>query len=215
MKTDNISPKGLMKNLSRFIALMLWLPLLCASCSDKEEPEILVSISLTGEIQTFDAAGGEQTLNFNSTTTWTAATDQAWCTVSPANGPAGECSIAIHTEPNDGPDERKATVTLTSSTHDKISQQITIIQTERKDFGRILITHVNQLFKTPTLTGQDLKGSIFWGDTQQEEYKPGASHSYKNEGPHTVTLECWGAEEIVLSDITGVTELNLTDFSDK
>ena len=106
-------------------------------------------------------------------------------------------------------ESREGTITIK---HEKISQEITIVQEGRKDFGRLLITHENQLFKVPTLIGKNLKGSILWGDTQKEDYKTEASHTYKNGGSHTVTLESWGAEEVVLSDIVGVTELNLTDF---
>lgn len=474
MSISDIQKKELMKNLQKFIVLTLCLPLLWTSCSDKEEPEIF-SISIDGGVQTFSTTGGMQTLSFTSSALWTAKTDQSWCTVSPANGPVGKSSIAIHTEENGGPDERNATVTLTSGTvvlpvtitqkqkdaltltsskaevggsggevqvevkanitfeytveesavdwiipmgtkgittsslkftvkknednakregkirihsgelsetftvyqdgaepeliltrneytvgsdateikielksnvpyemklpatdwitekksravssythyisvaanesysarsaeilfvykeknitkkvkitqmqkdailvaqkvyklpgtagnvdfevnanvdfevsvsadwikkvtktraltttplsfsiaenpdiesregtitikHEKISQEITIVQEGRKDFGRLLITHENQLFKVPTLIGKNLKGSILWGDTQKEDYKTGASHTYKNGGSHTVTLESWGAEEVVLSDIVGVTELNLTDF---
>ncbi len=117
--------------------------------------------------------------------------------------------LSFSIEENPDIESREGTITIK---HDKISQQITIAQEGRKDFGRMLITHENQLFKIPTLIGKNLKGSIFWGDTQKEDYKTGTSHTYKNGGPHTVTLESWGAEEVVLSDIVGVTELNLTDF---
>lgn len=465
-----------MKLLQKYIVLIFWIPMFLVACSDKEEETKTFSLNVSGGVQAFDAGGGTQILSVSSSAVWFAVTDQAWCTVSPANGAAGNSSITIYTEENDGLDERNATVTLTSGTvvvpititqkqkdaltitsskaevtasggevavkvkanltfeciieesatdwitplrtrglttsslkfsvkqneevtkregkiiirsggfsetftvyqegvspeliltrneytvgsdtteikielksnvlydmqlpdvdwiteresravssythyltisanescsarraeilfvykekgitkkvtitqmqkdailiaesmykfpseagelnfdvnanvdfevsvsvdwikrvpetralkttplsftieenpigesrkgvitinHGDINQQITIVQEGRKDFSRISITHVNQLFKIPTLVGKNLKGTILWGDnTQQEDYQPGVSHTYLDVRSHIVTIESSGAEEIILPNIIGVSELNLVNF---
>lgn len=93
-----------------------------------------------------------------------------------------------------------------------IRQTIKVIQEGRIDYGRLSITHTNTQFQVPLLVGNDLFGNINWGDGQTENYKKGITYFYTNESEHKMNIECWGAEEVRISGIKGISEINLSEF---
>lgn len=97
-------------------------------------------------------------------------------------------------------------------TSNEVQQTIKIIQNGRIDYGKFSITHTNNLFQIPFLTGNNLIGYIDWGDGETETFQNGIIHSYSNNSLYTTTTECWGAEEIKIEGIQGIVEINLSDF---
>ena len=171
-----------------------------------QKDAILVAESMYG----VSVEAGELTFDVNANVDFEVSVSADWLKRVPETRGLKTTSLSFTVEENPDFTARKGIITVH---HGDISQQITIVQEGRKEvISRISITHVNQLFKIPTLIGKEIKGSVLWGDTQQEDYRAGASHTYKEGTSHTVTIESSGAEEVVLSDIVGVTELDLREF---
>ncbi|MDO4163440.1 MAG: fimbrillin family protein [Bacteroides sp.] len=82
----------------------------------------------------------------------------------------------------------------------------------QSNHGIFAVTHCNADFTLPTFGGTDLLGSIDWGDGTTESYVSTAQHTYDSEDEKTVTVELWGVEEVSLSTLEGIEEIDLTDF---
>lgn len=152
---------------------------------------------------------GKLSFDVNANVDFEVSVSSDWIKRVPETRALKTTPLSFMIEENPVKESREGVITVK---HGNISQQITIVQEGRKVFGRISVTHVNQLFTIPILRGTNVKGVILWGDTQQEEYGVGLLHTYTDGGPHIVTIESPGAEEVMLPDIIGVTELNLEDF---
>ena len=94
-----------------------------------EQPTITLGGSSSSD---FPTDGGSNTLSFTASTDWTAevinSRADAWCSVSPTNGKAGNAQITITTTANDTPDSRSASVILKAGTTQKT---ITVSQKQK------------------------------------------------------------------------------------
>lgn len=113
-----------------------WLLLLAmtfvAACSDGgediEEPDVpptptQPTITLGTTASDFTTDGGSNTISFTASTAWTAevinSRADAWCSVSPTSGKAGDAEITVTTKPNDTPDDRSASIIIKAGTTQK------------------------------------------------------------------------------------------------
>ncbi|MCR5407970.1 MAG: hypothetical protein K6E61_02560 [Bacteroidales bacterium] len=84
-----------------------------------------VTLSETGDL-VLGADGGSVRVVFKATKEWSAASSADWLTLSPASGAAGEAvALTVTVAPNEGYDDREATVTVTS---DQDSKSVKVIQ---------------------------------------------------------------------------------------
>lgn len=94
-----------------------------------EQPTITLGGSSSSD---FPTDGGSNTLSFTASTDWTAevinSRADAWCSVSPTSGKAGNAQITITTTANDTPDSRSASVILKAGTTQKT---ITVSQKQK------------------------------------------------------------------------------------
>lgn len=106
---------------------------------------------------------------------------------------------------------RQALVTITGS---DIRHEVKVTQGGRDDSTFVYIHHTNPVFSIPRISGDRVVGFVNWGDGQpQEEYQADLAHTYSTgQQEHRVTLKVWGAEEIELPTIQGVTEVDLSEF---
>lgn len=82
-----------------------------------------------------------------------------------------------------------------------------------RELSTLQVTHTNKKMNVPVVGGSDgMFGKIYWGDGQSEDYKSKASHTYAEEGTHTIAIESWGAQEITMESLSGVTEIDLSKF---
>lgn len=122
-----------------------WLLLLSmafvAACSDGgediEEPApkptpSQPAITLDVSSADFTTDGGSNTISFTTSEPWTAevlnSRADAWCSVSPTNGKAGDAEITVTTTPNDTPDNRSASIILKAGSTQKT---ITVSQKQK------------------------------------------------------------------------------------
>ena len=84
-----------------------------------EQPEI----TLDATSSDFTTDGGSNVITFNSNVAWTAEVvntrADAWCTVNPTSGAAGDAKITVTTTANDTPDDRTASIIIKAGTASK------------------------------------------------------------------------------------------------
>ena len=125
--------------------LYWWLLLLSmtfvAACSDGGEDVVepdpkptpsKPAITLDVSSADFTTDGGSNTISFTTAAPWTAevlnSRADAWCSVSPTSGPAGDAEITVTTTANDTPDNRSASIVLKAGTTEKT---ITVSQKQK------------------------------------------------------------------------------------
>ncbi|MBQ2151794.1 MAG: BACON domain-containing protein, partial [Bacteroidales bacterium] len=137
------------KDIFYIVPSLLLAGLTLLSCHRKEpvqpekEPSIIEFTDGSSEDILFGLDGGSQTISFKTNYGWSAsfASEPAggWCSISPAEGPAGSNSIKVTASGNTSPDERTAsfkirsgdvekTVTVTQKPSDAISIASTRIE---------------------------------------------------------------------------------------
>ena len=108
--------------------------LILAGCKEPVEP-VVPEITLTsGETAAISDEGGSAEIAFKATDAWTATSSQAWLTVNPNRGWAGETGITVTASANEEYDPRTATVTLTCGSD---SKSVTVTQKQK---GALLIS---------------------------------------------------------------------------
>ena len=106
--------------------------------------------------------------------------------------------------------ERTATITLTDGT---ITQFVDVVQGCDMAEYVLSFTHENSLMKLPSLSGENLTGTIFWGDGQQETLGMTDTHQYVSSGNWNVQMEFVGSSngvEIEFQSLEGVLEIDLS-----
>ncbi len=81
----------------------------------KDDTNPSTDVSLDKTTITFEATGGEQTVNITASKNWTATSDASWLTLSSASG-NGDFALVLTATPNDTTEERTATVTVDTKT---------------------------------------------------------------------------------------------------
>lgn len=97
-----------------FIITLLALMAAAVSCTEKpsqepEEAKIELGCAISNEV---DAEAGEFTIEFTANKAWTAKSNKAWITISPAEGAAGKNSITCSFAANDAAAERSGRVNI-------------------------------------------------------------------------------------------------------
>ena len=201
-----------MKNLLKYI-LFVMIPVCCfSSCSDESEPVVIEpSIELLDDkgIYTIEEKGGTINVKFTSAMEWTASSNLDWCKLSETSGDAGTITLTLTVEPNEDFDGREAVVTLRSK---QITEKFLVKQMERGAV-QVSMKHTNwDYFTLPVFSGNNLNGTIYWGDGKQEDLQKDAAHQYEEEKEYNVTVELTGVNRVTWQDIKGLVEIDLSAF---
>lgn len=90
--------------------------------------------------------------------------------------------------------------------------QITDQMEELKNHGVLRITHNTNNFILPVLNGDNVFGSIDWGDNTNSTYSIGASHIYNMDGKKTSTIESWNSTGFELKELTGIEVIDISHY---
>lgn len=95
-------------------------------------------------------------------------------------------------------------VSLNADNDDMPERELSVLQ----------VTHTNARMNAPVVSGSDgMFGKIYWGDNDSQDYKTNITHTYKDESAsHTIVVESWGAKEVTIDNLSGVTEIDLSQF---
>lgn len=116
--------------MKKHLLFLLSFTLVIFSCSDSDDPVPIIEdplITLNDTKADFTNEGGSQSISFESNKSWTAKTDESWCTLSPTSGDASVKSITVTVAANDTYDDRDCTVTITAGS---LSKTFTVAQVE-------------------------------------------------------------------------------------
>ena len=159
---------------------------------------------------TVDALGGTLDFSINTNVDFQVSISAEWIRQAPSTRGLAEIPLSFIIMANPDLEPREAVISFTAG---ELSQSVKVIQAGRQDKGWLRIVHTNQTFSIPTISGPHFSyGRIEWGDGQEEAYQKEAVHTYQDNGSHTVSIELLGAEEVTLSNLIGVTDLDLTQF---
>lgn len=95
--------------MKKHLFLLLLFCVVLLSCSDSDP-----YMTIENRDYTFEAAGGAQSVVFETNVDWKAVSSLGWCTVSPANGSEGAKGLTITVAANDTYSQRVCKVTFTS-----------------------------------------------------------------------------------------------------
>jgi endoglucanase len=117
-----------MKNIKIYITpVFIFFTVLMFSC--EKESSVDPELTLAKEEVSFSTEGGNQNLAIKSNTTWTAASSESWCTVTPSSGEEGTVQLALAISPNNTNGPREAIITITAGS---LSKEVKVLQTLEK-----------------------------------------------------------------------------------
>lgn len=121
--------------------------------------------------------------------------------------------IAVEIDENSNTSSREGfiVVALVNATEDEY-QRIRIVQEGKLLKGIVSIVHTNWEMMVPVLTGENLSGTVNWGDGNKDDYKPDLVHQYTEGKEYTLVLDHVGAQSIKIPSLEGVTEIDLSEF---
>ena len=117
------------------------------------------------------------------------------------------CVIEVHVEENFERAPRNAKVVITSG---EICHTVLIMQEKSPQRMSLTIGHSGKDLKTPTWEGEDVRGTIDWGDGRSEEYSEGVSHSYDADGEHKASFDMLGSTSFKLDELEDVNHLDIS-----
>ena len=154
--------------------------------------------------------GGTLEFAVNTNVDFAVETSADWIRQAPRSRALEEVLLSFIVDANTGTEDREATITLTA---DNVKQVIKVNQPVNQEPSFLRISFTGSAFTAPLMAGTFFtEATIAWGDGQSEAYKEKATHTYGNEGTYTVTIESKGANSFAMDDLTGVDEIDLSDF---
>ena len=195
-----------MKKIYTYLVLPVLLALGVAACS--EDTPAVPSFELEKSALNVEAAGGTVNLNFQSTFPWTASSDENWCSLTTKKGEGGNITLPLEIRPNEEFESRTANITLRS---EDLLCKVQVIQAAHGAVT-LVVKHTLQNFSIPMFEGKNISGTIQWGDGSQDDYSADLSHDFAEQKEYTTSFVVKGVETVTLNNITGITEMDFTNF---
>lgn len=79
-------------------------------------------------------------------------------------------------------------------------------------YGLLKIYHDKSTIQTPFMLGDNVFGTIKWGDDFSDSYAFDKEHDYTIIGDKEIILETWNSTGFELKDINGVNAIDITDY---
>ena len=83
---------------------------------------------------------------------------------------------------------------------------------ELEGYGVLQITHSASTFVVPELTGDNVFGSVLWGDGTTSTYRVGEEHSYTQENSKALSVETWNSNGFKLKNLIGVESIDISQY---
>lgn len=64
----------------------------------------------------------------------------------------------------------------------------------------------------PAFTGDDVFGTVSWGDGLSESYAPSAVHQFPAASSGNIVIECWNSTGFELNNLSGIETIDLTGY---
>ena len=79
-------------------------------------------------------------------------------------------------------------------------------------YGVLQITHSAPSFVVPELLGDNVFGTVNWGDETSTTYRVGEEHAYERDVEKVVSVETWNSDGFKLKDLIGVTVIDISQY---
>lgn len=93
------------------------------------------------------------------------------------------------------------------------SKDTAVSPTPANPVATVRISHDLFVFTAPDLAGSAPSGTIDWGDGSRESYSAPATHTYTATAPRTVTIKARGVDRMTLTDLEGISAIDLSAFT--
>lgn len=113
-------------------------------------------------------------------------------------------TISFRIEKNPQTVERQATISFVYGT---LKQIVTIIQDGRTDKMKISIKHSETEFSSLDLQGNNVSGTVYWGDGTQSDITQG--HTFDNSNVTTTTFETMGVNKFCIQSINSISSITI------
>lgn len=107
---------------------------------------------------------------------------------------------------NDSPKSRTTGVTITAE--DKRANLV-ITQQGRGKKMVVAVKHGEEVFYSPLWYGEQISGSVVWGDGSEERYVDGISHNYGTSAEHELSFEMFGVEGFEIERIGKIDTIDI------
>ena len=167
----------------------------------------LISLSLDGgeEKASVPYRGGTVTVHVSSNVNYQVTPADSWVHQVESKG-LEESTVYLYVDPNEKTETRETTVTFEDFSTD--TDAILHISQDARGYSYTLI-HTLSAFNLPAFTGEDMSGTVSWGDGMSAAYAAGMQHTYQTGEEHTVTAEFKGPVDIALDSLTGIKSISL------
>lgn len=188
-----------------YVCLALLVACALTGCSEKKEEidDLQESLDKTvidvtsGDMMNFESGAGGYSLEFFTNTDWTvnvASTinGSSWCTVSQTSGQAGNISVDVHVDANEGYDDRNVVITIQAG---DVSKTVMVTQKQKN-----ALTLTADRFEVGCEGGDinvEVKSNISYEVVIPDEYKGWISQKVKGRGliSNTLLFEIAASEE--------------------
>ena len=79
-------------------------------------------------------------------------------------------------------------------------------------YGVLHITHSADSIVVPELLGDNVFGTVRWGDEQVSTYRVGEMHSYGQAGSRVLSVETWNSKGFKLKNLIGVDVIDISQY---
>lgn len=83
---------------------------------------------------------------------------------------------------------------------------------ELAGYGMLTFIHACTDFTLPTLSGDNVFGTVDWGDGASGSYEIGGNHGYATGGSRTTVVESWNSTGFELGNLTGIEAIDLSGY---
>ena len=119
--------------------------------------------------------------------------------------------LSFEIDENNSSQDREGKIVI-SLTNDELQQVIKVTQKGKEIRSLVSIIHANMNMMIPVITGQNLSGTVNWGDSKQEAYKNNLVHQYAEQKEYTLVIDVTEAELIDIPTLEGIIELDFSKF---
>lgn len=184
-----------------FILSTLLLVVGCKQTNIDERPE--PSLDVATEAVTVDYKQQEIVLEVSTNQTITVKESAWWLMVEQI----AEDRIVLSVMSNDSEQSRECEVTITAA---ELSRTVRITQLAKPEIMRLSLGHTSTTLASPEWSGDEVRGTVDWGDGSEEEYREGISHQYSDNAKRTATFDMQGATSFKIDQVGEIECVEIT-----
>lgn len=118
-----------------------------------------------------------------------------------------EVNVKFTIEANNDSAQREGIITISNG---EKKQEIKVIQSGKSQY--VSIVHNAIVYTVPKFYGNNITGTIHWGDGTQCEYVENTTHEYSQSNTYTVLFQLNNVTEVELPDLIGIKELDFSNL---